>query len=1759
MGFRMGLWGLALGILWGCGEDKTEGPIAKTPAKTEPVAVEPEFPNEQFAKTTVASRVSKTSSDEKPAPLNEENVTEKQAATKLAGRQPDPETPIDLESQKILDGEAPDGTPQVIALLKHKNPLVREAAIGWFGYDPLPPEAIKPVAERLYDPNADVAEAAADKLKDVEDVSSIRAELIAALAHEDWSVQGDVARMCQKLPSAQRPDLESLVPLLGGEYTDPSGPVLELIGMMGPEGKAAAPHVVPLLELSGGFSGREERYLSLSEAAAETLGKIDATEELFRLARSDSSGEEKLAVQGLVHVRPMTPQIQALILRLAQDEDNYYRDEMIEALGFMSPLPPEIAKVIDEALSDEEEDVRIAAVRALGRANPKPASAFSSILKAMKDEDEDVRRAASDSLGRFSDQPELRIKALLAAVNDDGLLVADNALDALKESFDESFPLMLKALRDGKELEEIRMGSARALASYKIQIPDDKKSAVAEVMTGILDNSQENIDLRTQAAIVLYGLEEEHDGQAEALVAGLKSSQRVSVRESAALHLSHFPSEETVAALTAALEDREGSVCYYSASSLGNLGDVAQAAIPALIRITSQKEHKARTSAAQTLGKISSKETHAKTVPVLMALAKDEDVDARESALDALRTILNDVKYGEEKLDANDALVKLFIEGLKDENLRVRSSAAEALQPLGPLAAAAVPALIVGLGDESEYVRRGSVDALKEIGEAARPAEDALIRAATDNKEEYIRRSAIETLGVIQGDPKKIVPVLCELLKNEDLQYSALEALKGYGEHAETALPDLQALLDSPEDYKRSTALTVLGQLGPKAKSVIPRLKEILQNDGDDSARNEAAKALLKIAPESDAANDILEATLRGNVESEWLEEFREQQKETLLTLLTSAQNHKDAEVRAGALRELKQLRDVPGQEAALVKALKDSEAKVRLQAALALYEIGGHKKTIAPILVESLDRIDDENRWELQRIFHGIGARIIPALVKRAADKNEPLAVRKFALEYLSEMGSMPRHVAPELKKIALDEGDPLRYLAAFAWQNASRNQTEIQAELTPILLSALKSPEVESEIRQQAASNLGHFNTENAEVIPALFAVLIDKEADENLRRTAGYALGSKPLDEARTKQVLAMLSDTETQDLAVEILGRQESLPMDAVAPLLDLLKGSGDPHYMLSTTISRTGEPGLKALLSLATDSSASLSARKRALKALGQFSEAPLKNQAIAGVTPLLQAQPIRQNAAFTLAWLEVRSDEVLDSVLESLLDADQDQRNTALESLESLSREEGPGGQAVDKIIPLLSQAKDAKAKENLLSALIFVGRGSRKAAQVVVDQLRQNPDSDFRERFRYTVSTLGPPVDEVLAETLASKPSREVTLLCLEAIAQSWNRLPKAVPAIREYVNHDDPEIAFEASIALAKQAADDAAALPVLLNALNSEEEDQHEKLGRALGGIQAMGREAAPAVPRIMELFDDERFGEQAMLALGAIGEPAKEALPQILAALKRPRTRDSAARVLGQWGAWAEPAVSELVKAVEQEETSYATIQALLQIGPAARAVVPVLAAQLQDEFLRLDALGYLGNFGPLAQEAIPKVLPYVTDSDPPTRAAALLALAQIGNVPAEGLASIRERITDEDAYVRHQAAYALGRLKAEPEESVAVLQAALKDTEERVRREAIDALGEFGPQADAAVPDLLPFLSDQDESLKYASIEALGQIGPPAKSAVPQLLALAQSDSESYLKQSAGVAVWQIEPDSARAANLPEPPPAHAEKPRESVD
>jgi HEAT repeat protein len=265
------------------------------------------------------------------------------------------------------------------------------------------------------------------------------------------------------------------------------------------------------------------------------------------------------------------------------------------------------------------------------------------------------------------------------------------------------------------------------------------------------------------------------------------------------------------------------------------------------------------------------------TVDLIIKAFKSDDVNLRRAA--AKMVVEFDVPL--------EAVAPLLIEALQDKDPRLVQNAVETLVDLGPKAlkhmdkllkhpqlrfyalplisrlgpdaAPAVPALVAALKaepnteetEEDEIFRREAQFALAEIGPAATDAVPTLI-ASLDSKRDDIVTSASYALGKIGPDARAAVPALRQNLNNpkEIVQFASIRALLRILPREPRLVPVARVRLlkglESDVEFVRAECAATLGEIGRAAKSALPQLRKLL-DDESEMVRNAAAEAIKKI------------------------------------------------------------------------------------------------------------------------------------------------------------------------------------------------------------------------------------------------------------------------------------------------------------------------------------------------------------------------------------------------------------------------------------------------------------------------------------------------------------------------------------------------------------------------------------------------------------------------------------------------------------------------------------------------------------------------------------------------------------------------------------------------------------------------------------------------------------------------------------------------------------------------------------------------
>lgn len=240
-------------------------------------------------------------------------------------------------------------------------------------------------------------------------------------------------------------------------------------------------------------------------------------------------------------------------------------------------------------------------------------------------------------------------------------------------------------------------------------------------------------------------LAEEKGTAAERLAkvrADLKSAD-VETRRAAIMSQVHSDiSEMLYPEMQLALKDTDGVVRSTAATAIGNLGEKAVSAIPALVAgLQKDPVKEARETAARALGRIGKAAPKERTAvePLTQASLKDGDPVTRVVAIGALAMM---------EIDIPKQIIELRKYLHHDDGL-TRMKAAHALGGLGTVAKAAAPEIVKVLERETDHHRLGYVArALGSTGDpASLPALYAAFEKETDPGSAGEIRGAISRLG----------------------------------------------------------------------------------------------------------------------------------------------------------------------------------------------------------------------------------------------------------------------------------------------------------------------------------------------------------------------------------------------------------------------------------------------------------------------------------------------------------------------------------------------------------------------------------------------------------------------------------------------------------------------------------------------------------------------------------------------------------------------------------------------------------------------------------------------------------------------------------------------------------------------------------------------------------------------------------------------------------------------------------------------------
>jgi HEAT repeat protein len=664
--------------------------------------------------------------------------------------------------RKAAEGLAKMGDPGYQTLRKavsHRNLRVRTNAL--LGLKEGNADVFALLASGLKDPDPRIRGAAAESLSVLNaHLPAAIPTLLSAASDRDPVVR---KRVVLALTRIYPPDPRALQSA-GQGLQDRNGEVrrgaCERLGELGGNGQRAAHFVIHALR-----HWRENRGL-----AAATLGRIGRADEASVRALCEALGDREAEV----------------------------RERAAWALGLIGPQVRKVTMVCGDpgigstragvavlsllrALRDRERPVKVTAAHALWRIGYREEAIVKLLARELVTKEEssglDDERwvaagkavlLAANALGEIGAPAKTVLPILVQALDDPDRAMRTRALDIicnLAPAVPEAIPILTRVLA-GKDTEHSEK-AAQALTEMGGKGIPALEHALAE----------KRLHPTICEALSRFGHPDQTTpGPArQRLFAALAAIRRgpdpdlACQARRAAIELGYLD-EEIVREVAAHLQDRDYNGRARGCYLLGRLGRAASPAVPLLVRVLLDREADLRCMAASTLGRVG----------------------------------------------PEPAVVAGLVDALTDREASVRLATLDALLPLGPAAARALPSLRVAVKDADHQVRARAALACWKIGGRKEKAIPVLETLLTD-RNALVRAEAARALWQIERR-RRVIPILIRLLwqdagSGRDI---ASATLKEIGPEAREFLPVLLPLLEDKCLDVRKAAVEVFRSIDPK-------------------------------------------------------------------------------------------------------------------------------------------------------------------------------------------------------------------------------------------------------------------------------------------------------------------------------------------------------------------------------------------------------------------------------------------------------------------------------------------------------------------------------------------------------------------------------------------------------------------------------------------------------------------------------------------------------------------------------------------------------------------------------------------------------------------------------------------------------------------------------------------------------------------------------------------------------------------------------
>ncbi len=555
-----------------------------------------------------------------------------------------------------------------------------------------------------------------------------------------------------------------------------------------------------------------------------------------------------------------------------------------------APAVNGVAELIETLTTTDDSRTRVVTIDAIATRLRGGLPALDALVAALADEEPRVRWHAARAIGLIGHEAAPAIPALVELLADEDPITVTQAAAAIGH---------------------IRADEPRA------EIPPadaERYAAAVEPLVGTMvhpDSRARRAAVRALRRVITSRAE-----LARTVRGQLADADPVAVLP--AMHTLADMGEDAVPFLVEALDDPKSR--FWAEVVLAEIGAKAAPAVEVLAKIAAEGEVEERVQAILTLARIG--EPAAGAAPQLIAALESPDESLKYVAAYAL---------GRLRAQAGDALLEQAAASDDPFLATIASWARARIHPDdAALRSEAVARLEVELADESPALRKAAVDGLSGLADAFDgPQRKKLAGQLTGLLVDPVPAVGLAAGGALIRLGGDAVDALRDALATREVRSDAMEILAELGPAARPALDEMVAGLADPDPVYRADAAMAIAAIGPEADPAVPALEKLL---GDESAepqvRYTAAYALGRMGGAAAAAEPLLRK----------LADSEDDLMATVAVWAAVKIRPDDATLFDAAVPKLR-------------RALQNEEQLVRLEAAVALGEIGPPAGSALPML----------------------------------------------------------------------------------------------------------------------------------------------------------------------------------------------------------------------------------------------------------------------------------------------------------------------------------------------------------------------------------------------------------------------------------------------------------------------------------------------------------------------------------------------------------------------------------------------------------------------------------------------------------------------------------------------------------------------------------------------------------------------------------------------------------------------------------------